>query len=206
MEWVAGLVQGEGSFGFAFKQVRKGTWRVTPFFSLGMKDLEAIEKMDRILRENGLPVYRVAPTRGMHSIAVTGLKRLDRYVGAIAPYLVGYKLEAATAVGEYVDSRLSKPKATPYSEAEVDCIIRCRAANGGGNSKTDPRVLLSNPHAAAHQKAKTHCPQGHAYTPENTAYSNTGARRCRICDTDAKRRYAERIKESSETNTLSPLS
>jgi hypothetical protein len=32
------------------------------------------------------------------------------------------------------------------------------------------------------QKSKTHCPHGHAYTPENT-YINarTGARHCRAC-------------------------
>jgi hypothetical protein len=195
MEWVAGLAQGEGSFGFALQQVRKGTWRVTPFFQLAMKDEEAITKMASILQEHGLPVYRVTHRTGMYAIHVTGLKRLARYVEALSPYLVGFKLEAATAVGEYCASRMSKPKATPYSQAEVDCILRSRSANGGGRSKIDPRVLLSNPHIAAHQKAKTHCPQGHEYTEENTTHSNTGARRCRICDTAAKQRYVVRNRE-----------
>ena len=34
---------------------------------------------------------------------------------------------------------------------------------------------------AAQQRAKTHCPQGHAYTPENTVYNNRGFRQCRAC-------------------------
>lgn len=35
---------------------------------------------------------------------------------------------------------------------------------------------------AAHQRAKTHCPQGHEYTPENTVvWPSEGRRRCRTC-------------------------
>jgi hypothetical protein len=34
----------------------------------------------------------------------------------------------------------------------------------------------------AHQRAKTHCPHGHEYTPENTVvYPSDGRRRCRAC-------------------------
>lgn len=35
---------------------------------------------------------------------------------------------------------------------------------------------------ADHQRAKTHCPHGHEYTPENTiVYPSDGRRRCRTC-------------------------
>ncbi len=40
----------------------------------------------------------------------------------------------------------------------------------------------------AKQKAKTHCPQGHEYTPENT-YVKNGRRHCRICMREAGRKY-----------------
>jgi hypothetical protein len=34
----------------------------------------------------------------------------------------------------------------------------------------------------AHQRAKTHCPHGHEYTPQNTiVYPSDGRRRCRTC-------------------------
>lgn len=36
--------------------------------------------------------------------------------------------------------------------------------------------------AAATNRAKTHCSQGHAFTPANTAYRKNGTRRCRECD------------------------
>lgn len=34
---------------------------------------------------------------------------------------------------------------------------------------------------AAHQRSKTHCPQGHPYDLLNTYYDKNGGRQCRIC-------------------------
>lgn len=46
--------------------------------------------------------------------------------------------------------------------------------------------------------AKTHCSQGHAYTPKNTYYRQNGARDCRACNRDrANARYA-RIRTARE--------
>lgn len=36
---------------------------------------------------------------------------------------------------------------------------------------------------------KTHCPQGHEYTPENTYTQRKGSRQCRICLVAAKRKW-----------------
>jgi hypothetical protein len=42
------------------------------------------------------------------------------------------------------------------------------------------------------QKAKTHCPAGHEYTPENTQRDPRGARRCRACEKDRRSAPSER--------------
>lgn len=44
-----------------------------------------------------------------------------------------------------------------------------------------------------YQAKKTHCPQGHRFTPENT-YVYRGRRNCRECRRDDNRRYYERKK------------
>lgn len=57
---------------------------------------------------------------------------------------------------------------------------------------TQRENLLRGNTLAAANAAKTHCPQGHEYTPENT-YQSAGKRRCRRCESAAgARRYQRR--------------
>lgn len=44
---------------------------------------------------------------------------------------------------------------------------------------------------AARQAARTHCPQGHEYSPENTYVSRNGSRSCRACASEAARRRTQ---------------
>lgn len=44
------------------------------------------------------------------------------------------------------------------------------------------------------QRSKTHCPQGHEYTPENTKVKR-GRRHCRECAREQSRRYYARNRE-----------
>lgn len=52
--------------------------------------------------------------------------------------------------------------------------------------------------AGAHNRAKTHCPQGHEYSPENTYVDRDGGRHCRNCINKrtriARRKQRERSK------------
>lgn len=44
--------------------------------------------------------------------------------------------------------------------------------------------------------AKTHCPKGHEYTPENTNISKKNQRSCRICQLEYLRKYNARKREA----------
>ena len=59
-----------------------------------------------------------------------------------------------------------------------------------------------SPHAK--NSKKTVCPQGHAYTPENTKINYRGSRECRIClritRRNVKRRRRERARNRSANN------
>lgn len=54
--------------------------------------------------------------------------------------------------------------------------------------------LLRGVGTTARNAAKTHCPRGHAYTPENTHRRADGSRRCRICGRAACSRNYLRLK------------
>lgn len=50
---------------------------------------------------------------------------------------------------------------------------------------------------AARQRAITHCPHGHEYSPDNTAYRKDGRRRCKACGRAATRSRYERDPEKA---------
>ena len=56
---------------------------------------------------------------------------------------------------------------------------------------------------AARNARKTHCPQGHEYTPANTIVCRDGYRKCRICANAAVRAWHERQK-SFRTSEKAP--
>lgn len=47
---------------------------------------------------------------------------------------------------------------------------------------------ISRGNAGLYQTFKTHCPQGHEYTPENT-FRNSGGRGCKVCRLAWNRKY-----------------
>jgi hypothetical protein len=60
---------------------------------------------------------------------------------------------------------------------------------------TNRENILRGEGWAALNVMKTRCPQGHAYTPENTYVPPSGGRMCRNCVIDVKERWRERQRE-----------
>lgn len=54
------------------------------------------------------------------------------------------------------------------------------------------------PSPADINREKTHCPQNHEYTPENTTRLRSGRRRCKTCAREQQARYAAKKKGSTE--------
>lgn len=47
--------------------------------------------------------------------------------------------------------------------------------------------------AGAHESVKTHCPQGHEYSDENTLVNTKGSRVCKMCKAEIQRKYRARV-------------
>jgi hypothetical protein len=77
-------------------------------------------------------------------------------------------------------------------EYDLDHLCRNRACvNPDHMEPVSHKVnVLRGVSFSAINATKTHCPQGHAYTPENTRTERYGGRRCRTCERGKKRSAA----------------
>ena len=66
----------------------------------------------------------------------------------------------------------------------------CRYRNCALVAHLEPVTHAENMRRA-HNASKTHCPEDHEYTPENTYTDKRGKRECRACNRDRQRRWRE---------------
>lgn len=73
---------------------------------------------------------------------------------------------------------------------QIDHLCRVRACVNPDHLElvTSRENTLRGNGASAVNARKTHCPQGHAYSEENTYRRPNGNRKCRICKREAKRK------------------
>lgn len=160
IEWAAGLIQGEGHFGFLVWQRRKDSMVFFPVFQISMKDEWAIRKLSDVLLKHDIPVtIPRAPSlqrAGMYRIAIRGHGRLTRLLDVVMPHLGGDKKTSARFVQDWLISRTGKPKASPYSREEVDLVAASRAFNQPSTaSNRDPLRALKNPKRGPKPRARS---------------------------------------------------
>lgn len=71
------------------------------------------------------------------------------------------------------------------SGLQLDHLCRVRhCVNPAHLEPVTLQINISRGLAGAHQRIKTHCPQGHQYNEENTYHYADGSRHCRTCQRD----------------------
>jgi len=75
----------------------------------------------------------------------------------------------------------------------VECVHR-RCVNPAHLEPVTRKENINRGRTGAWKAAITHCPQGHEYTPENTALSARNQRHCRACRRERQRVYMARLR------------
>lgn len=147
-EFVAGLAVGEGYFGISVRKYRESARHgisMLPAFSIGMNDVDTIEDVSDYLKSVEMPhwVFRHKEKR-YAQINVHGLRRLDKVLPWLMPYLTGDKKKCADNLYAYVTRRLSLPHQSPITEDDLDFVRVARRLNGGqGAGRTTDIDTLS---------------------------------------------------------------
>ena len=142
LEYIAGLITGEGCFYLAIQQRRNKSPRVIPGFRIFMNDQETILAASRTLEAHNLPVYLYERKDGGLGIHATGFKRAKRYTETFIPLLTGNKKCAAEIVDSFIDSRMSKNRMEKFSSDELALIESLRRTNGNKNGRKTPTSIL----------------------------------------------------------------
>lgn len=138
LDFIAGILTGEGSFFIEVWKHRGDKLKLTPVVCVRMKDTHTMELVADGLRQHGLPVWVTNKPIGMTSFRVQGLKRAKKYIDTFLPYLTGTKYEAARLLGEFVDMRLASPVGSGYTEEQIEVVKKLREVNGVPNRRRNP--------------------------------------------------------------------
>ena len=139
LDYIAGLITGEGSFILGVWKKREDTLRITPMFRLFMNDHSTVNSVAASLELHGLPARTYMRKQGDLGVWADGAKRVKPYTETFAPRLTGYKRLAALTVDEFITSRLSHPSSnTRYTDAELQLVRELRAINGNRKGRKSP--------------------------------------------------------------------
>lgn len=131
LDFLAGIIVGEGSYSINVIRPKRGPWELKPCFSLRMNDVETIDRFCESFAAHGLSLYRSANVyKRCHTVRTEGLKRMEAHLSVFLPLLTGNKRLAAQVVSDFTSRRLTMPPKTKYDDVDVDFVAKLREVNG----------------------------------------------------------------------------
>lgn len=163
LEFIGGLVTGEGCFALGVGTGWKGAQRITPIFQIKMNDFVTMERLNVSLQHHGLPTYVMTGQRTEYGenvpwmrIRASGMKRVLKYANTLIPHITGTKLDAAQIMVEFIESRLSDERSDkhgrPYSVYELGLVQKLRDTNGNRNGKKNSLEPSETARLGAYQR------------------------------------------------------
>ena len=129
LNWLAGLVDGEGCLDFGYSNTKKKKYRY-PRFRISMVDMIAFEEVQRILESINIGYHVEWRRRDLNVhpkwtdawvITTSGFKRMKKYLTIITSYLRLKKWQA-NRILEFIDLRENHIVGDDYTERESQII------------------------------------------------------------------------------------
>lgn len=146
LHWFGGIIDGEGWFSIAVRRDPKRRMHLVPEIGIGNTSETMVQEMLRILAAVYLPVWISTRPAGVsrRTLASTtlyarGPKRVKRWLAVLLPYVRAKRHDAVTVLS-FVDSRLSKPHVSPYSEDELLWYEELRARHGNRKRESSETI------------------------------------------------------------------
>ncbi len=163
LAWLAGIIDGEGWIGFSLAKDDRSKNRRTVVVKTEIKinntDREIIARCQRIWKQIGVnPYYREysykvkSYRKPVYEVATKHMTGVEKLIKATLPFLTGNKLERAHLILEFIKSRKiagtilipdsqyegTGPRSlvAPYSDREMEIVIKCRELQSNGVSTT----------------------------------------------------------------------
>ena len=128
LSWLAGVWESDGSFSLFSNECRmkkKDYIQYTPYLQFVNTDPDMVLEVIKILKKIEVGYYQLWRVNQFNDgkklkgeIRITGIKRNQRFLTYLNPYLRGLKKKRAETILEFCNERLSKPKCTRYGLPE----------------------------------------------------------------------------------------
>lgn len=135
LAWLGGIIDGEGSLTLRKHRKRKENYIIKPVIVINNTNKIIIDNIIRIYKKNDiahwttLVEYNNKKWKNYWSISIEGLRRIDRAIKILGPWLVGKKRHAEI-LKKFCTSRLNKlGKHVRYSEKELKLVEEIKSLN-----------------------------------------------------------------------------
>lgn len=147
LQWLGGFIDGEGSFclqnRFRGKDPKTGKTRsgYFPIMSISNTHKPTVERIAEILSDYCVghwvtnSTHKSRKHRDTFCVDVRGMKRMQRFLPMITPYLFTKREQAETLL-EFVNLRMGGWPGKPYGDAEHVIFLRLKDLNRRGSSET----------------------------------------------------------------------
>lgn len=138
LEYVAGIIDGEGSLSIMWGKPQAADFYVLPIVQLSMQHEETVLEIASILKSHGVGCYLYHnQKRGAMQLSIKGYKRCKRFLELVGPILLT-KREQARVLEEFIDSRMSRKQGSPPTPHEVGLIGIIQSLNSHRTLKRKP--------------------------------------------------------------------